>query len=67
MLKRKLTIYSYLAQKKLKRQLKRLTSRNEIQVFKPDEDYDSHIIDDLPLTINRDPSPGVRMQQEAAQ
>ncbi|HXH75534.1 MAG TPA: hypothetical protein VNJ08_11245 [Bacteriovoracaceae bacterium] len=66
MLKRKITIYSYLAQKKLKRQLKRLSNRNDVQVFKLGDDYDSHIIDDLPLTINRDPHPGFRMQEESA-
>lgn len=61
--KRRLNIYSYLWQKRLKRELQsRLAKKPEIEVIKvnPDEDYDSHIIDDLPLTINRDPRPGIR-------
>lgn len=60
MLKRKLTVYSYLAQKKLKRQLKKFSHKNDVQVYKASNDYDSHLVDDLPLTLNRDPYPGLR-------
>lgn len=69
MLKRKITIYSYLAQKRLKRQLKKISNRPpEVEVYKAGDDYDSHLIDDLPLTLNRDPFPGrgMRLQEEAA-
>ncbi len=66
MLKRKLTIYSYLAQKKLKHRFKRFAKRHEVQVHKQGNDYDSHIIDDLPLTLSRDPYPGFTLQREVA-
>lgn len=62
---RKISIYSHLWQRKLKRKLKALSQRNERNVVKMqrDGDYDSHIIDDLPLTINRDPSPHSNFEQ----
>lgn len=56
--RRKAVIYSYLLNKKLKGQVKRLTNAQEVQVYKCTEDYDSHLVDDLALTIIREESPG---------
>lgn len=61
--KRRLGIYSYLLHKRLRNELQnRFSKKPSIEVIKADDDrdYDSHIIDDLPLTINRDPRPGIR-------
>ena len=65
--KRKLSIYSYIAHKRIKRQLKKLANRVHPEVIKMnhDEDYDSHIVDDMPLTINRDPEPNTHLEQHA--
>lgn len=54
--RRKAAIYSYIFNKRLSRKLKRLTHSHEVQVYKCTEEYDS-LIDDLALTINRDPEP----------
>lgn len=64
---RKLSIYSYIAHKRIKRQLKKLANKAHPQVIKMnhDEDYDSHIVDDMPLTINRDPAPNSPIEQHA--
>lgn len=62
MLKRKLTVYSYLAQKKLKRQFRKFSERNQVETYKAHEDYDPRI-DDLPLTLNRDPAPNYHQYQ----
>lgn len=64
MLKRKLVIYSYLAQKRVKRQLRKLSNRHEVQIYKVTDDYDSHLVDDLPLTMSRDPYPGMRVEDD---
>jgi hypothetical protein len=57
--RRRAVIYSYLLNKRLSRQIKRLTNPHVVQVYKASDDYDSHLVDDLALTINRDPHPGV--------
>jgi hypothetical protein len=56
--KRKVTIYSQLVQRKLKRQLKKIAERNKIKAIKPSEEHDSHIVDDMPLTLSRESGPG---------
>jgi hypothetical protein len=64
MLKKRLAIYAYIMQKRLKHQLRRLSKRHEVHVHKVSEDYDSHIVDDLPLTLNREPDPRLKIHQE---
>lgn len=68
LVKRRLAIYSYLTQKRIKNKMKGLSNKPEIVVMKSldDEDIDSHIVDDMPLTINRDPYPGSGYHQESA-
>ena len=56
--RRKAVIYSYLLNKKFSRQFKRLTNSHEVQVYKCTDDYDSHLVDDLALTLVRDEAPG---------
>lgn len=64
---RRLAIISYLAQKRIKRKLKGLSGKPEVVIIKCNEDdYDSHIVDDMPLTITRDPYPGSSFHQEHA-
>lgn len=58
--RRKAMIYSYLLNKKLSRRFRRITKPHVVEVFKYNDEYDSHLIDDLPLTINRDPQPGIQ-------
>ena len=69
LVKRRLAIYSYLTQKRIKNKMKKgLSHKPEIIVMKSldDDDIDSHIVDDMPLTINRDPYPGSGYHQESA-
>lgn len=58
MLVPKLRKKMHLLQLKLTRGLRRLTESRRVRVFKKIDDYDSHIVDDLPLTIVREPFPG---------
>jgi hypothetical protein len=67
MLKKKLTVYSHMAKKQFKRQLKKLGVQSDVQVHRLGVEHDSHIVDDLPLTLSRDPAPGFRIQDEALQ
>lgn len=66
--KKRLAVYSYLTQKRIKKKMKDLSGKPEIVVMKSlnDDDFDSHIVDDMPLTINRDPNPGSGYHQESA-
>lgn len=60
MFKRKLAVYTYIAQKRLKKQVKRLLNRPTIEVYKVghDDEYDyEHDAYDMPLTLSKDKNP----------
>lgn len=54
--RRRALLYSYLLNKKLSRKLRSLARGPSVEVHKVEDDYDSHL-DDMPLTLNRDPEP----------
>lgn len=56
--RRKAIIYAYLLNKKLSRRFSRYTHSHVVQVYKCTEDYDSHLIDDLALTLAKESAPG---------
>jgi hypothetical protein len=56
--RRKAIVYSYLLNKRLSRRLKRYTNSHVVQVYKCTEDFDSHLIDDLALTLAKESAPG---------
>lgn len=69
MLKRKLAVYSYIAQKRLKKQVKRLLNRPTIEVHKVghNDEYDYiHDTYDMPLTLSRDSTAGGTLTGEAS-
>jgi len=55
--KRRLAVYSYLIQKKVKKILGITQNDSDINL---NLDSVSHHIDDLPLTLSKDPYPGLR-------
>ena len=47
------SVYIHKMNRKIARHLNRLLKRAEVKTFRKYDDYDSHIIDDMPLTLSR--------------